>query len=101
MEVSRRRARSDVVSLPSSLRPAGEKHRGSLASGSKVLCQSRSCAASRREHGVGDGAELPSLAEKKKVVPGDQSIGKKHRALWWSRRQVPKLCEIVWMMPLL
>ena len=25
----------------------------------------------------------------------------KHRVLWWSRKQVPKLFETVWTMPLL
>ena len=100
VKVSRGGARSDVVSLPPSLGPAGEKHGGCLAYGSKVTALSMwRCAASRREHELAMVQSFRRLQKASNVVVGDQSV-EKHRALWLCR-QVPKLCEIVWMMPLL
>ena len=74
---------------------------GSVASGSKVTALSKwSCAVARREHETAMVQICRQSQDLANVAADEQSVGK-HRALWWSRRQVPKLFEIVWTMPLL
>ena len=77
VKVSRGGARSDVVSLPPSLGPSGEKHGGCLASKSKVTALSKwSFAASRREHELAMVWSLRRSQRAANVVAGDQSVGK-------------------------
>ena len=97
VKMARGGAHSDVVLLPLN----GEDLGGSLDSGSKVTALSKwSCDVALREH------EMPMVQSFRRsqglvnVVAGEKSVGKT-RALWWPRRQVPKLCETVSMMPLL
>ena len=75
--------------------PAGEKHGGCLASGSKVTAMSKwSCVASRREH----ECRASVACRRRQLLLQVISAWEKHSAPWWLCRQVPKRCEMVWMM---
>ena len=74
---------------------------GSLASGSKVTALSKWSAASLREQEVAMVQIFRRSQNLANVAADEQSVGKTPCPEEAVQTTVPKLCEIVWMLPLL